>query len=205
MKNIAIVNYGMGNLDSVVRAIEECGGKPYITRSAADLEESTHIILPGVGAFPDAIKALKENHYIKALNKQVIQNKIPFLGLCLGMQLIAEKSYEVQESEGLKWIKGEVKCLIPKLKNEKTLHIGWNEVTYSNSSPLFNNIPSGKDFYFVHSYYFDCEDKKNILATTSYCGNFPSVIGKNNIYGAQFHPEKSQKVGFQFLKNFLQL
>jgi len=205
MITVAIVDYGMGNLDSVKRAVEECGGFPFVTNKKSDIQNATHIILPGVGAFPLAMQALRKNKLDQVLNKQVLQNKIPFLGLCLGMQLLAKKGFEIKETEGLGWIDGEVKRLIPKYENERIPHIGWNEIKFINKSPLFDNIPSGKDFYFVHSYHLICRNKKDILALTPYCGELVSVIGKDNIFAAQFHPEKSQKVGFQFLKNFLQL
>lgn len=205
MKTVAIIDYGMGNLDSVKRAVEECGGFPIVTNKKSDIQNSTHIILPGVGAFPLAMQALRKNKLDQVLSKQVMQFKIPFLGLCLGMQLLAKKSFEIKETEGLGWINGEVKRLIPKNKFERIPHTGWNEVRFIKKSPILDNIQSGKDFYFVHSYHFICRNKKDILALTPYCGELVSVIGKDNIFAAQFHPEKSQKVGFQFLKNFLQL
>ncbi len=205
MKTVAIIDYGMGNLDSVKRAVEECGGFPIVTNKESDIQNATHIILPGVGAFPLAMQALRKKKLDQVLSKQVLQNKIPFLGLCLGMQLLAKKSFEIKETEGLGWIDGEVIKFIPDNKYERIPHIGWNEVEFIKKSPILDNIQSGKDFYFVHSYHLICRNKKDILALTPYCGKFVSVIGKDNIFAAQFHPEKSQKVGFQFLKNFLQL
>ena len=202
--NVAIIDYGMGNLDSAKRAIEEAGGNPYIIKNSKDLKYATHIILPGDGAFPDAMTNLKKANLVESLKSKVLGEHIPFLGICLGMQLLADTGYEGRQMKGLGWIKGEVKRLIPP-KKEAIPHIGWNEVNFIKKSPLFKDIGAGKDFYFVHSFHFICKYKNNILAQTSYCGKFNSIIGNNNIFGVQFHPEKSQKAGLQLLKNFLTL
>jgi len=205
MKTVAIIDYGMCNLDSVARAIEECGGTPLVTNNIHDLEIATHIILPGVGAFPDAMNQLRQLSMDTALREQVLDNKIPFLGICLGMQVMATKGTEGEETEGLGLIEGTVKRLKPESHDTRIPHIGWNEVHYVGSSPLFEGISAGKDFYFVHSYHFCCSDENNIIAWTPYCGGFTSAISKGNIFGTQFHPEKSQKVGFQVLKNFISI
>lgn len=203
MKNVIIVDYAMGNVDSVKRAVEECDGNPLITKQPQDFEKATYIILPGVGAFPDAMKNIIRFNLKNLLIKQVIEKGVPFLGLCLGMQVLAEKGFEGKETPGLGWIKGEVKKLQPKITNERIPHVGWNEVVFIKHTPLQKEIPSGKDFYFVHSYHFVCQNKKNIIAYTPYCDKFVSIVGKDNIFGVQFHPEKSQRVGFQLIKNFL--
>ena len=203
MKTVAIIDYGMCNLDSVARAVEECGGTPLVTNNIHDLEIATHIILPGVGAFPDAMNQLCQLSMDTALREQVLENKIPFLGICLGMQVMATKGTEGEETDGLGLIEGTVKRLKPESHDTRIPHIGWNEVHYMRSSPLFEGISTGKDFYFVHSYHFCCSDENNIVARTPYCGGFTSAISKGNIFGTQFHPEKSQKVGFQVLKNFI--
>lgn len=205
MKTVAIIDYGMCNLDSVARAIEECGGTPLVTNNIHDLEIATHIILPGVGAFPDAMNQLRQLSMDTALREQVLDNKIPFLGICLGMQVMATKGTEGEETEGLGLIEGTVKRLKPEFHDTNIPHIGWNEVHYVGSSPLFEGISAGKDFYFVHSYHFCCSDENNIIAWTPYCGGFTSAISKGNIFGTQFHPEKSQKVGFQVLVNFISI
>lgn len=205
MKTVAIIDYGMCNLDSVARAVEECGGTPLVTNNIHDLEIATHIILPGVGAFPDAMNQLRQLSMDTAIREQVLDNKIPFLGICLGMQVMATKGTEGEETEGLGLIEGTVKRLKPESRDTRIPHIGWNEVHYVRSSPLFEGISTGKDFYFVHSYHFCCSDKNNIIARTPYCGGFTSAISKGNIFGTQFHPEKSQKVGFQVLKNFISI
>lgn len=205
MKIVAIVDYGMCNLDSVARAIEECGGTPLVTDRKSDLEIATHIILPGVGAFPDAMSGIQERSLDKSLKEQVLEKKIPFLGICLGMQLMATKGWEGEETEGLCLIEGEVKRLEPDSSDTRIPHVGWNEVNYTRKSPLFQDIPSGKDFYFVHSYHFHCKNEEDILAYTPYCGGFVSAISRGHIFGTQFHPEKSQKLGFKVLKNFISI
>ena len=205
MKKVAIVDYGMCNLDSVARAIEECGGTPLVTDKKSDLEIATHIILPGVGAFPDAMSEIQERSLDKSLREQVLEKKIPFLGICLGMQLMATKGWEGEETKGLCLIEGEVKRLEPDSPDTRIPHVGWNEVNYTQKSPLFQDIPSGKDFYFVHSYHFCCKNEEDIIALTPYCGSFVSAISRGHIFGTQFHPEKSQKLGFKVLKNFLSM
>ena len=205
MKNVARINYGAGNLDSVARAVEECGGSPLISSSPDALVKANYIILPGVGSFVKGMQNLHKLGIEKDLSEQVIQKRIPFLGICLGMQLLASKGWEVEESSGLGWIEGEVVKFEPSDPQLRIPHVGWNEVHFVNESPLFRGVQSKKDFYFVHSYHFKCKNEENVLAKTPYGGEFTSVIGKENIFGVQFHPEKSQKIGFQILLNFLSL
>lgn len=205
MKIVAIVDYGMCNLDSVARAIEECGGTSLVTDKKSDLKIATHIILPGVGAFPDAMSEIRQHSIDKSLREQVLKKKIPFLGICLGMQLMATKGWEGEETEGLCLIEGEVKRFVPDSSDARIPHIGWNDVNYTQKSVLFQDIPSGKDFYFVHSYHFCCQNEEDIIARTPYCGGFVSAISRGHIFGTQFHPEKSQKLGFKVLKNFLSM
>jgi glutamine amidotransferase len=202
---VAIVDYGMCNLDSVARAVEECGGTPLVTNEAHDLEIVTHIILPGVGAFSDAMRQIRQLSLDTVLQEQVLDNQIPFLGICLGMQLMATKGWEGGETEGLGLIEGEAKRLEPDTPDTHIPHIGWNEVHYVRDNPLFHGVRSGKDFYFVHSYHFCCRHEDDIIARTPYCGWFVSSICREHIFGTQFHPEKSQKLGFQVLKNFLSI
>jgi glutamine amidotransferase len=206
MPKVTIVDYGLCNLDSIFRAVEECGGKPTITDQAKIMETATHIILPGVGAFRQAMQNLRERRLEEPLYEQVIHQQIPFLGICLGMQLLATKGHEGGETPGLGWIDGEVRHFTPTAARERIPHTGWNEVYFNQPDcPLFKGISPGKDFYFVHSYHF-CEVKDpEILAYTPYCGRFISAVGKDLIFGVQFHPEKSQRLGFQVLKNFLAL
>lgn len=203
MYKTAIIDYGLCNLDSISRAVELCGSQSFITSNPDDLIDAARIILPGVGAFPDAMKNLKNCGMVEALNFHVIRKQLPFLGICLGMHLIAESSSEVGETEGLGWIKGQVKKLIPTSKGERIPHVGWNEIHYQEPSPMFANIEEGSDLYFVHSYHFVCTSPNVIATTTPFCGGFVSTVIQDNIVGVQFHPEKSQKPGAQFLSNFI--
>jgi len=205
MKNVVITDYGMGNLDSVARAVQECGGNPVISQKAQDFQEAHYIILPGVGAFATGMKHLSTSGLDEILYEQVINQGIPFLGICLGMQLLATKGLEGGETNGLGWIEGEVKRLEPTEIGTRIPHVGWNEVIFNHPSPLFQGIPTGTDFYFVHSYHFLCQHPQEAIAHTPYCGKFVSAVNKNNIFGVQFHPEKSQRLGFHVLKNFLSL
>jgi imidazole glycerol-phosphate synthase subunit HisH len=205
MGNVIVVDYDMGNTDSILRAIEECGGNPILSNKRSDFKEGDHIILPGVGSFKKAMENLDSYDLIASLEEQVFEYKIPFLGICLGMQLLANKGFENGEASGLGWIDGKVKKFQRTDKNERIPHIGWNEVKIKSENSLFEGIESGRDFYFVHSFHFECENKINVMAKTPYCGGFVSAVNKENIYGVQFHPEKSQKYGFAFLRNFLAL
>jgi glutamine amidotransferase len=205
MKKVVITDYGMGNLDSVARAVQECGGDPLISHKAEDFEEAHYIILPGVGAFTTGMNHLSASGLNEILREQVINQGIPFLGICLGMQLLAKKGLEGGETQGLGWIEGEVKRLEPDTPDIRIPHVGWNEVMFNKPSPLFDGITTGKDFYFVHSYHFSCKHPQEAIAHTPYCGNFVSAVNKDNIFGVQFHPEKSQRLGFQVITNFLAL
>lgn len=205
MKKVLITDYGMGNIDSVARAVQECGGVPLISNKAEDFEKAHYIILPGVGSFATGMNHLFNSGLHEILSEQVINKGIPFLGICLGMQLLATKGWEGGETQGLGWIAGEVKRLEPDTPDIRIPHVGWNEVIFDKPSPLFQGIPSGKDFYFVHSYHFLCQNSQEAIAYTPYCGKFVSAVNKDNIFGVQFHPEKSQRLGFHVLKNFLSL
>lgn len=205
MKRVAVIDYGMGNLDSVARAFEECGGTPVVTDRKEDIEKATHIVLPGVGAFPDGMRNLKERGLDEALREQVVVGQIPFLGICLGMQMLATKGWEGGETDGLGWIEGEVRRLEPAGEDVRIPHVGWSEVMFAKDSPLFRDIASGRDFYFVHSYHFRCRREEDVLARTPYYGGLVSAVARGNILGVQFHPEKSQRIGFQVLRNFLAL
>jgi glutamine amidotransferase len=187
--------------------VEECGGKALVSDNPQDIEEADHIILPGVGAFPDAMYNLQTLKWIEPLREAVFNN-MPLLGICLGMQLLASCSNEEGDTEGLNFIPGKVQRLVPKDERERVPHVGWNEIYRENSNlpvKLLENIPDGTDFYFVHSYHFMPESPSDILTKTNYCSGFVSIVGKKNIFGTQFHPEKSGRMGFQLLKNFLNM
>ena len=201
---VLIIDYGMGNVGSVKRAIEECGiNNVIISNEYNDFDDCTHAILPGVGAFPDAIKNLEKFGLINKIKTLALEDKIPILGICLGMQLLASQSVENSFQKGLNLIPGSVELFFPK-NQERVPHVGWNEIHFQESShSILNNIHNKSDFYFVHSYHFIPKHSEHILTQTPYCGNFVSMVKSDNIIGAQFHPEKSSTTGFQLLKNFL--
>lgn len=206
MAGVVVVDYGMGNLDSVRRALEECGARVRISDDPGDLAAADRIVLPGVGAFPDAMRNLAARGLDEALTKQVVDEGVPILGICLGMQLAARLGHEVEPTQGLGWIAAEVVRMRPPAEGaqrERVPHIGWNEVVPVRDDPLFAGVPSGADFYFVHSYRVACLDPGDVLATTPYCGGFVSAFARGNVVGVQFHPEKSQHHGLALLRNFL--
>jgi len=195
----------MGNLDSMARAVAECGGEPLVTAKAVDLEAATHIILPGVGCFSEAMHNLEVSGLIPTIREQASSAyRIPFMGVCLGMQLLADRGFEGGDTLGLGLIPGKVVRLETKTPEEKIPHVGWNELDIVADSPVFSGLENRRDFYFVHSYHFVCEPSF-VLATTPYCGGLNSVVGRDNVIGVQFHPEKSQRSGLRLLANFLSL
>lgn len=202
MKTV-VVDYGMGNLGSVRRSLEECGADVTVSNDPRELEKASSIVLPGVGSFKDGMRHLEEKGLAKAIQELSGKQGVPLLGICLGMQLLGKWGEEGGRIPGLGLIAGEVKRLKPSSLLERIPHVGWNEVNPRQSSPLFENIPTGTDFYFIHSYGFIPDREEDIAATTLYCGKFVSAVAARNIYGVQFHPEKSSKNGFQLLKNFL--
>lgn len=203
METVGIVDYGMGNLLSVRHAVESCGASVQICQSPGDLSNVTRIVIPGVGAFRDCIGQLKKSGLVPALEKRVLSDGLPTLGICMGMQVLAGMSSEGGQFEGLGWIPGEVKRLVPQEAGLRIPHIGWNNIAFAANNPLFKGIPDNADFYFVHSYFFDCEKSENIVATADYGGKFTAAVSRKNIFGTQFHPEKSQEMGLRLLRNFL--
>lgn len=201
----AIIDYGMGNLLSVQRAFEKCGSDAVIIDNPLELREAERIVLPGVGAFPDAMDNLRKNGWVEELNRVVLKKETPLLGICLGMQLLADKGYEVRECDGLGYIPGEIVRFTQTQEKERIPHVGWNEILKREDSPLFDGIADGTNYYFVHSYHFQVANEENIATVTPYCGEFVSSVVKDNIVGTQFHPEKSQKAGFKLIKNFLSM
>ncbi len=200
---IAVVDYGMGNLRSVSKALEHVGAKVKVSDRAQDLKEASGIVLPGVGAFKDAVRNLKGKGLWEAIVKEVERGK-PLLGICLGLQLLFEKSYEFGKNEGFGFIKGEVvKFELP--KEYKIPHMGWNQVYRRKESSLLKGIKEGDFFYFVHSYYVKPKERETTLTETDYGIYFTSSVEKENVFGVQFHPEKSQRVGLKLLENFLRI
>ncbi|WP_423063412.1 imidazole glycerol phosphate synthase subunit HisH [Candidiatus Paracoxiella cheracis] len=199
---LLIIDMGMGNIHSVVKAVAHCGASPLLLSKPQEISEPYKIILPGVGAFSDAAKNLKQSGWWDFLSTEVPRQKIPLLGICLGMQLLADVSYEGKETKGLGLIPGEVKKL--KFDTDYPVpHIGWNEVVFQEHHPIFNDIPSSKDFYFVHSYHFEAKQNTSCFAKTEYGNEFCSVVTRELITGVQFHPEKSGLYGLKLLKNFI--
>jgi len=203
MSTEGIVHYGMGTLGSVARAVEECGATPVVAAQPDALRKAASFILPGVGAFADGMAELHARGFVGPLRHEVLENAIPLLGICLGMQLLARTGFEGGETEGLDFIGGTIRRLEPDTSSTRIPHAGWNEVHQERPCPLFHDIPDGKDFYFVHSYHFECDDPVHIVARTPYCGGFVSCVNRANVYGVQFHPEKSQRPGLELLRNFL--
>lgn len=189
----------MGNIASVVNAIKFLGYEPVVTNEQNEIRQCSYIILPGVGSFAQGMKNLRELGLPEILYREVLVNKKPFLGICLGMQLLASKGYEIEETDGLDWINGEViKINEP---NKSIPHLGWNEITIRHNS--FLKEFDQKDFYFIHSYHFNVTNSENIAATVNYGSSFVAAIHKDNIFAFQFHPEKSQSSGISLIKLFL--
>lgn len=200
---IAIINYGMGNLFSIEKRLKRMGVETIVTSNAADLMRADKFILPGVGHFGKAMQQLQQLDLIEPLQDLVLQQKKPILGICLGMQLLANYSEE-GETKGLGWINADVKRFqINDSKKYKIPHTGWNEVIPQKSSPLFENCVAPMEFYFVHSYYFNCAEEQDVLALSNHEKNFVCAVQKSNIFGVQFHPEKSHEIGNTLLKNFI--
>lgn len=196
---IAIIDYGMGNLRSVQAGFENVGHKVFITDKPNEVLNADGVVLPGVGAFGDAIKRLNETGLGDAFCESVKQGK-PCIGICLGLQLLFSESEEGGLFKGLDIIRGRVIRFTNKLK---VPHIGWNQINIKKFDlELFGNVPNGSYVYFVHSYFVVPEDNSVVAATTNYGIDFTSVIAKDNLYGTQFHPEKSQNLGLQILRNF---
>ena len=202
---ITIIDYGMGNLGSIQNMLRRLGVDAEITSDIELIRKAKKLILPGVGAFDKAMMNLENRDLISVLNEQVLKNRIPLLGICLGMQLLTKGSEE-GELNGLGWIDAETLRFnfSPEMKL-RVPHMGWNTLTVQQKSCLFQQMYEEPRFYFVHSYYVKCKSQKSILATTHYGIDFASGITQDNIYGLQFHPEKSHKFGMQVLKNFTEL
>ncbi len=201
MKTV-IIDYGMGNLASVLRALEECGADVVLSKDPESLLSAHRAVLPGVGAFGLGMQNLNAAGWPEYIHRAVANPQVAFLGICLGMQLLADKGFEHGENKGLGLIPGEV-VRLTEAPGERIPHVGWNEINIAETSPIFREVPEKTDFYFVHSYHFKTKSKSDIAATTPYGGGFVSAVRRGNIWGTQFHPEKSSHAGFQLLKNFL--
>ena len=200
---VAIIDYDAGNIKSVEKAIQFLGKEAVITRNPEEILSATHVILPGVGAFGDAMEKLHKYGLVPVLH-EVVKRNIPFIGICLGLQLLFERSEETPGVEGLGILKGEIKR-IPDKEDLKIPHIGWNSLKYPNKGRLYEGIPEDSYVYFVHSYYLDAEDKDIVMATTEYGTKIHASVEKGNVFACQFHPEKSSSVGLKILENFLKV
>jgi glutamine amidotransferase len=200
---IAIIDYQMGNLRSVQKALERVGHEAIITSDAAEVASAEKVILPGVGAFEDAIAELRRRDLVGPIKDAIAADK-PFLGICLGLQMLFDVSYENGSHEGLGILPGEVvRFQVP--RELKVPHMGWNGLQFRRRPPLLEGIAEGSHFYFVHSYYVKPRDESVIATETDYGGAFCSMIWRGNLFATQFHPEKSQGDGIRLLKNFAEL
>ena len=200
---IAIVDYGMGNLRSVQKGFERVGHEAVVTSDPTQIASATKIVLPGVGAFADAIGELRRRKLVSPL-LEAIEGKTPFLGICLGLQLLFEVSYEDGRHEGLGVLPGEVvRFEVP--AGVKVPHMGWNQIEIRRAAPILAGIDEVTYVYFVHSYYAAARQREVIAAETDYAGHFTSIIWRDHLYATQFHPEKSQAHGLRILKNFAEL
>ena len=199
---ILVVDYGMGNLHSVQHALQALGATVNVSADPDELAATERVVLPGVGSFGEAATRLKDSGWVEPLRRAVLDDKIPMLGICLGMQLLADRGYEGTPVDALGLIPGEVLRLEPET-GERIPHTGWNEVVQTGEDPLFAGVAQGTDFYFVHSYRVSLQSAADSLAQTPYGGGFPSAIRRGNVFGVQFHPEKSSHAGRRLLQNFI--
>ena len=206
---VTIVDYNSGNISSVINSFKEVAKDKVNIEVTADLNKiksSDKVVLPGQGSFKSCVDALnKIEDLTETLNEIVITNKKPLLGICVGLQMFADIGYEETETKGLGWISGKVSKIDNQNGKFKLPHIGWNEINITKDSKIFKGIENKSHMYFVHSYEFVPEDKNVVSATTDYSSNIVCSVEKDNIFGTQFHPEKSDKLGLQIIQNFIQL
>ena len=200
---IAIIDYDAGNIRSVEKAMAKLGQEVWITRDRERIMNADKVILPGVGSFGDAMAHLREYHLVEVI-KDVVAEKKPFLGICLGLQLLYESSEETPGVEGLGILKGKI-LKIPEQEELKIPHMGWNSLHLQNDGRLFRGIEQNPYVYFVHSYYLKAEEEETVKATTEYSVKIHASVEKDNVFACQFHPEKSGDLGLQILKNFAEL
>ena len=210
---VVIIDYGSGNIKSVYNSVKKTinnFNKFYevkVSRKLSEIKKADKIILPGVGSFDQCMNRIRKiNDLVDTLNYQVITKKKPFLGICVGMQILAYHGYENQKTKGLSWISGDVKPLKKFINHSEKLkipHMGWNSLSIYKNTNLLDNITKNDQFYFVHSYFFDIKHDRNIICNTKYGMEIPAIVNEDNIYGFQFHPEKSGRSGLKILYNWL--
>ena len=207
--NVIIVDYKSGNISSVINSFKEVSKdkvKIDVTSDLKKIKSSDKVVLPGQGSFKSCIDALNSiNGLVETLNEFAINNKKPLLGICVGLQMFADVGYEETETKGLGWISGKVSKIDNKNGKYKLPHIGWNQIEIVKESKIFKNIDNNSHMYFVHSYEFIPNDKNLISSTTDYSSKIICSVEKENIFGTQFHPEKSEKIGLQLIENFINL
>ena len=200
---IAIIDYDAGNIKSVEKALQKLGQDVVITREKEQILAADKVILPGVGAFGDAMKNMNEYGLVEVIH-QLVEKRIPLLGICLGLQLLFEKSDESEGVKGLGILKGEV-CRIPDQEGFKIPHMGWNSVKIKENARIFKDVPQDSYVYFVHSYYLKAGREEDVAATTEYSTLIHAAVEHDNVFACQFHPEKSSEIGLKILKNFVEL
>lgn len=201
---ITIIDYGMGNLRSVAKAFEKIGARVRVSGSVEDLRNADRIVLPGQGAFGDGMKNLETLGLVEPLYEEVMEKKKPFLGICLGLQMLARESSEGGQCKGLGFLQATVRRFQIDENLFKVPHMGWDDVTPKSNGTLFKGVGERPNFYFIHSYHMVCDDPDVVAATCDYGEVFTAAVESDNIFGTQFHPEKSQKNGLQLLSNFIQ-
>jgi glutamine amidotransferase len=202
---ISIIDYGMANLRSVQKGFEHVGAQAHIISKPEEIETADRLVLPGVGAFADAVATLREKNLVEPILRHIERGK-PFLGICLGLQMLFDVGFEDGEHRGLGVLPGRcVRFTVDQTQGLKVPHMGWNQLHFERRSPLCRDLPEGCCVYFVHGYHVEPSDPKVIATTTDYGGPFVSSIWRDNVMATQFHPEKSQQVGLQMLKNFAEM
>ena len=203
MIKVCILDYGSGNVKSVFNLLSSLIDDVVVSNEPMMIANASHIIMPGVGAFGSAMRKIKETLPLDTLEQEILTKKKPFLGICVGMQVMASIGVEFGEHSGLGWIEGRVDKM--EIKGLPLPHVGWNNVISKKESPLLEGLGNDPDFYFVHSYAFNVKNSESLLASTIYGEEFCSVIQHENLFGVQFHPEKSQRTGIKLMKNFLSI
>ena len=202
---ITLIDYGVGNTKAFLNVYRQLNIPVSMAKTAAEIESASKLILPGVGSFDHAMDRLNHSGMREALDKAVLIKKIPVLGICVGMQMMLQEGREHGHHTGLGWIEGAVMPIMPPNAHYKIPHMGWNDLYLHNPHPALQGIREGDHAYFVHSYHAQCSNPRDVLATVEYGEPIAALIGRDNLLGAQFHPEKSQKTGLTLIENFLKL